>query len=100
MPTKDYNEFLFEQLQAPDLAADYLSVAIEGGSTHEFLLALRNVAEAHGGVGVLSDITDLNRQSMYKMLSENGNPTLSSLLTVLRAVGLNVKFTSVERDAA
>ncbi|MEL7068239.1 MAG: transcriptional regulator [Cyanobacteria bacterium J06581_3] len=100
MPTKDYNEFLFEQLQDPDLAADYLSVAIEGGSTNEFLLALRNVAEAHGGVGVLSDITDLNRQSMYKMLSEDGNPTLSSLLTVLRAVGLNVKFTSVEKGAA
>ncbi|MEO1388833.1 MAG: transcriptional regulator [Cyanobacteria bacterium J06634_6] len=100
MPTKDYNEFLFEQLQDPDLAANYLSVAIEGGSTNEFLLALRNVAEAHGGVGVLSDITDLNRQSMYKMLSEDGNPTLSSLLTVLRAVGLNVKFTSVEKDAA
>lgn len=100
MPTKDYNEFLFEQLQDPEVAAEYLSAAIEEGSTHEFLLALRNVAEAHGGVGVLSNITDLNRQSMYKMLSEDGNPTLSSLLTVLRAVGLNVKFTSSEKEAA
>lgn len=100
MPTKDYNEFLFEQLQDPEVAAEYLSAAIEEGSTHEFLLALRNVAEAHGGVGVLANITDLNRQNMYKMLSEDGNPTLSSLLTVLRAVGLNVKFTSSEKEAA
>lgn len=100
MPTKDYEEFLFEQLQDPDMAAEYLSAAIEEGSTDEFLLALRDVAEAHGGVGVLSNITDLNRQSMYKMLSEDGNPTLTSLLSVLRAVGVTIKFTSDEKAAA
>ncbi|MGB3737991.1 MAG: hypothetical protein WA948_01415 [Pontixanthobacter sp.] len=55
MPTKDYNELLFEQLQNPEISAEYLSVALEEGSTREFLLALRNVAEAHGGVGVLSN---------------------------------------------
>lgn len=100
MPTKDYEEFLFEQLQDPEMAAEYLSAAIEEGSTDEFLLALRDVAEAHGGVGVLSNITDLNRQSMYKMLSEDGNPTLTSLLSVLRAVGVTIKFTSDEKAAA
>ncbi len=100
MATKDYTDFLFEQLQDPEVAAEYLSAAIEEGSTNEFLLALRNVAEAHGGVGVLANITDLNRQSMYKMLSEDGNPTLSSLLTVLRAIGIGVKFTSAEQEAA
>lgn len=100
MPTENYSDFLFEQLQDPEIAAEYLSAAIQDGSTDEFLLALRNVAEAHGGVGVLSDITDLNRQSMYKMLSEAGNPTLTSLLSVLRAVGISVKFTSSEQEVA
>ncbi|MEL6355209.1 MAG: transcriptional regulator [Cyanobacteria bacterium J06627_28] len=100
MPTNDYSELLFEQLTDPEIAAEYLSAAIEGGSANEFLLALRNVAEAHGGVGVLSSITDLNRQSMYKMLSADGNPTLTSLLSVLRAVGLTIKFTSDEKEAA
>ena len=56
MPTKDYEEFLFEQLQDPEMAAEYLSAAIEEGSTDEFLLALRDVAEAHGGGGVLSNL--------------------------------------------
>ncbi len=51
MPTKDYNELLFEQLQDPEIAAEYLSAAIEGGATDESLLALRNVTEAHGGIG-------------------------------------------------
>ena len=100
MPTKDYSEVLFEQLTDPEIAAEYLSVAIEEGSTDEFLLALRNVAEAHGGVGVLSNITDLNRQSMYKMLSADGNPTLASLLSVLKAVGITIRFASDEKDAA
>lgn len=100
MPTKDYTEFLTEQLQDPDMAAEYLSAAIEDGSTEEFLLALRDVAEAHGGVGVLSNITDLNRQGMYKMLSEDGNPTFTSLLSVLRAVGLTIKFAPNEKQVA
>ncbi|PZO61371.1 MAG: hypothetical protein DCF15_00275 [Phormidesmis priestleyi] len=60
-------------------------------------MALRNVAEAHGGIGVLANITDLNRQSMYKMLSEDGNPTLTSLISVLRTIGINVTFTTLEQ---
>ncbi len=100
MSTKNYSEFLFEQLQDPEIAAEYLSAAIEEKSTDEFLLALRNVAEAHGGIGVLANITDLNRQSMYKMLSGDGNPTLSSLLCVLRAMGIGMKFTSADQKVA
>ena len=84
MPTKDYSKLLFEQLTDPEIAAEYLSTAIEGGEINEFLLALRNVAEAHGGVGVLANITDLNRQNKYKMLfkivryfvKESGNKKL------------------------
>lgn len=99
MPTKDHREFLFEQLTDSEIAAEYLTAAIEDNSADEFLLALRDVAEACGGVGMLSDMTDLNRQSMYKRLSENGNPTLASLLSVLQAVGITIKFASDEREA-
>ena len=100
MPIKDYDKFVIEKLQDSELAAEYLSAALENGSIDEFLLALRNVAEAHGGIRTLSEITDLNRQSMYKMLSEEGNPTLASLLSVLNALGIRVKFTVDEKEAA
>lgn len=90
---KDYNKFLKAKLQDPEVAAEYLSASIEDGSVEQFLLALRNVAEAHGGVGVLANITALNRQSMYKTLSEGGNPRLSNLMTILDAVGINLSFT-------
>ena len=99
MPTRSYDEFLNQELQDPELAAEYLSASLEGGSVDQFLLALRHVAEAHGGLGVISQITDLNRQSMYKMLSEQGNPTLASLLAVLHALGIGIAFQPIGRAA-
>jgi probable addiction module antidote protein len=99
MPTKSYDEFLHGELREPEMAAEYLSAALEEGSVAQFLLALRNVAEAHGGVGVLSNITELNRQSLYRTMSERGNPTLSSLLAILQAIGIDVTFRPI-RSAA
>lgn len=100
MKTKEFRKFSLDALQDPAIAADYLSIALEGGVMEEFLLALRNVAEAHGGIGTISDITELNRQSLYKMLSDEGNPTLSSLLSIASALGLSLKFTVDEKEAA
>ncbi len=100
MPTKSYDEFLHQELREPEMAAEYLSAALEAGSVAQFLLALRHVAEAHGGVGVLSNITELNRQSLYRTLSERGNPTLSSLLPILRAIGIDLAFRPIRSAIA
>ena len=98
--TKSYEAFLKGQLCDPEMAAEYLSAAVQEGSLEGFLVALKNVAEAHGGIGVLSKVTNLNRQSMYKMFSERGNPTVSSLLTVLDALGIELSFAPQERKMA
>jgi probable addiction module antidote protein len=58
-----------------------------------FLLALRNVGEAQGGVALLADTTKLNRESLYKMLSERGNPELRSLDAPLHALGFRLAVT-------
>lgn len=100
MKTSSYQNLLQDELKDPDFAAKYLTASMDEGSLSEFLLALRNVAEAHGGLGVISEITELNRQSMYKMLSEDGNPTLSSLVSLLGAMGINISFTVSEKEAA
>jgi probable addiction module antidote protein len=95
--TKSYDAFLIEELRDPELAAEYLSAAVEDGSVEQFLLALRAVAEAHGGVAAVADKTRLNRQAMYKTLSAEGNPTVTTLLTILNAVGINLTFTPLHR---
>lgn len=92
MKTENYDAFLLEELRDPELAAEYLTAAIEEGSTELFLIALRNVAEAHGGVSQIAEAAHLNRQTMYRTLSAEGNPTLSTLMTILRVVGLHLSF--------
>ena len=92
MPTTDYKEdFLMKDLRDIDRAAEYLTAAIEEGED-VFLLAVRDVAEAQGGMGALAKKTNLNRENLYDMLSEKGNPRLSSITSVLDRLGLEVKF--------
>lgn len=86
---KSYEDFLQDELRDPELAAAYLTAALEG-SQEEFLLALRSVAEAHGGLGAVAEATQLNRQTLYRTLSGQGNPTLATLQDVLSAVGLTL----------
>lgn len=93
MPTIDYKEdFLMKDLQDLGRAADYLTAAIEEGE-EVFLLAVRDVVEAQGGIGSLAKATNLNRENLYDMLSEQGNPRLSSIMPVLTKLGFELKFT-------
>ena len=81
--TRDYHEDLIESLKDPKEAQAYLDAALEEGEERLFLKALRNVAEAKGGLGKAAVKTKLNRESLYKMLSDNGNPKLTSLEALL-----------------
>ena len=85
-----YQEDLIEALKDPREAAAYLNAAMEEGDRELFLLALRNVAEARGGMTALSRKSKLNRENLYRMLSKNGNPEIKSILTLLHAIGLKL----------
>lgn len=90
MPTIDYqDDFLRRELQDPERAAAYLTAALEDGE-EIFLLAVRDVVEAHGGIGPLAKLTQLNRENLYAMLSATGNPRLSSLTTILDTLGFAI----------
>ncbi len=90
MPTIDYtDDFLLRELRDPERAAAYLTAALEDGED-VFLLAVRDVVEAHGGIGTLAKLTQLNRENLYAMLSDTGNPRLSSLTTILDSLGFAI----------
>jgi probable addiction module antidote protein len=89
MLTKSYRDSLLGSLQDPAEAAAYLDAALEDEDSRVFLLALRDVAEARG-IGRVATEADLSRESLYRMLSEEGNPRLSSLDALLRALGLRL----------
>jgi probable addiction module antidote protein len=77
-------------LHDPQTAALYLEEALAAGDTAAFKLALRNVVEAQGGMASLAEETDLSRETLYRTLSERGNPTLDTLSRILGALGLRV----------
>lgn len=94
---RDYKEHLLEQLQDPEEAAAYLNAALHDDDPHVFLLALRDIAEAQGGMSWLADVADLNRESLYRTLSLRGNPRFFNLLAVLDAVGLKLSIHPQEK---
>ena len=84
-----------EQLRDPEIAAEYLSEALEDGNAAVILMALRNIAEAQeDGISGLAERSHLGRESMYKMLSAAGNPKLSSFTKVVHGLGLKLRVES------
>jgi DNA-binding phage protein len=69
--SRPYEDFLQEELRDPELDTAYLTAALEG-SQEEFLLALRSLAYAHDGLGAVAGATQLNRQTIYRTLSDRG----------------------------
>ncbi len=91
-----YRDSLLKALANPVSAAHYLNASLEDEDSRVFLMALRDVADANGGMGLLAESSKLNRESLYRALSESGNPSLSSLAAVLKSLGLRL---AVQSDA-
>lgn len=91
-PTAPFSESRAAMLRDdPELAAEYLEECLEQGDLELFKVALKHVAEARlGGMLALSKATDLNREALYRSLSENGNPSLDTLSKVLSAMGMRI----------
>ncbi len=85
-----YQDYLIKSLRDPEEAAGYLNAALFGNDINVFLLALQNVVQAQGGMTVLSEKTHKSRTSLYKSLSERGNPYLRSTTELLGAMGMHL----------
>src|ERR1700733_8690172 len=98
-----YLEDLYKDLKNPIFALKYLNACLEDGDHGVFLLALRNVADAHGGIARLAKKTGLNREHLWRMLSKRGNPRLESLVQLANVFGWRValinKSTSLKKAA-
>jgi probable addiction module antidote protein len=91
MKTASYKKILREKLNQPEVAAEYLTACYEDGP-EVFLVGLRDVVEARGGVGRTAALSKLNRENLYRLVSRKGNPRLTSLNSVLSTLGLKVVF--------
>lgn len=70
--------------------AMYIETMLEDGDARAVPIALRSVVDALGGMSALADRTGLSRETLYRTLSEKGNPRLDTLAAVLAAFGLRL----------
>lgn len=89
-----YEPGLLVRLKDAGYAADYLAAIAEEGDPAAFLLALRQIAQAQGMAGVARR-AKLGRESLYKALSEGGNPEWRTVAKLLPALGLRLSVAAV-----
>lgn len=85
-----YQEYLTDSLKNPKEAAAYLDAVLEDGDPKLLLLALKNLAEAEGGMTKVAKRAKLNRVTLYRTLSPKGNPTFASITKILDAFNLRL----------
>ena len=85
-----------EHLGTKEEMAEYLEAALEDGDSGLIAAALGDIARSKG-MSAIAEETGLGRESLYKSLSENGNPELATVLKVVEALGL--KLTAVPSDS-
>jgi len=85
----NYDDYMGEALKDPAEAAAYIEAVMELDDPASLLVALRHVAKAHG-MAEVARRADVGDKTLFKALSADGNPTLSTVHKVLHAVGLRL----------
>lgn len=70
--------------------AAYIEEMLADGDPRAVPVALRTVADAVGGMSALAERTGLSRETLYRTLSERGNPRLDTLAAILAAFNLRL----------
>ena len=90
METTTFSAFdASKYLMDDEAIRDYLAIALEDGDTKTIQLVLRDIAKAQG-MSELARKTNLNRESLYRSLSAEGNPSFASVMKIMEALGLKV----------
>jgi probable addiction module antidote protein len=90
-----HHEWEVEELREDrEFAIEYLKLALASLDDPEEravgLSALRALAEAFGGLGAIAASAGISREALYRSLSPKGNPTLKTLVAVLKPMGLRL----------
>ncbi len=81
---------VIDHLDSPEAIAGYLEAVFEDGEPSLITAALGDIARAQGMSSVARE-TKVTREALYKALSENGDPRLSTFMDVVKALGLKLE---------
>lgn len=91
MKSRPHDDAMAELYRAdPAFALEVINGILEDGDQAELLIVLRQMAQAFGGVQAVAEQAHLNPTQLYRTLSPKGNPALSSLSAILKAMGLRL----------
>jgi probable addiction module antidote protein len=93
-----YDDLLMDMLKDEERALAYLNAALDERDPRIFLIALRNVTQAQGGIAKVAAHSGLNRESLYRALSARGNPSVQTLAAVLGALGARLGVAGIKRS--
>ena len=97
MRDKSYEDAMAERYaKHPDEALEILNAVLEDGEPGEMLVLMRQLTKAFGGVPSIAERADLNPTQLYRTLSADGNPSLTSLTAILKAMGLRLAITPIQ----
>jgi probable addiction module antidote protein len=86
-----------EHLRGNAEIAAYIEAMLADGDARAVPVALRTVADALGGMNALAERTGLSRETLYRTLSEKGNPRLDTLAALLAAFGLRLSVQPMQK---
>ncbi len=93
-------DYLYEELRKPKEAAAYLNECLKDEDPAVFLMALRDVIKANGGMTKLADEIERNREGLYRSFSNNGNPGINTLVDALDVFGLEFSIKPISYKRA
>lgn len=96
--TRSFRSWQLEKLSDPKIAKNYLNAALDDPSPEVFFRALGKVAQANQMTRVAKG-SGIQRETLYRSLSEQGNPTYGTLSSIFGFLGLKFKVDLVENTA-
>lgn len=99
MQLKDFNETFADDLRDSEFVEGLLQEALQL-DTATFLMALKNVVKANGGMTQLAGAIKRSRESMYRTLSEQGNPQFETIRGILAAYGMRLTVSRTDESAS
>jgi probable addiction module antidote protein len=101
MRDKSHDEAVIEIFREnPSYAIELLNTVLQEGEQGELLVILRQMAKAFGGVQKIAERSQLNATQLYRTLSPDGNPALTSLSAILKAMGLRLAIQFEDRQGS
>lgn len=103
MKSRAHDEAMAEVYRKdPDFARQVINNILEdeNGDQGELLIVLRQMTKAFGGVQAVAEQAHLNPTQLYRTLSPDGNPALSSFSAILKVMGMRLAVQPMHPPAA